>query len=85
MSIPIAPLPEGTRVRVKRWEVPQDPAVTGRTGTVVSASEYHPERLGVVLDAESEVRFFLTPELEAIELPALPPEREEAKSRRALP
>jgi hypothetical protein len=85
MAVPIARLPEGTRVRVQRGPVPQDPAVTGRTGVVVSASEYQPESLGVVLDGDREIRFFMPSELAVVEQPALPPEREQAKLRRALP
>ena len=85
MAVPIARIPEGTRVRVRRGPVPQDPAVTGRTGVVVAASEYHTQSLGVVLDGERETRFFMPSELEVVEQPALPPEREQAKLRRALP
>jgi hypothetical protein len=59
--------------------------VTGRTGVVVSASEYQPESLGVVLDGDREIRFFMPSELAVVEQPALPPEREQAKLRRALP
>ena len=85
MSVPIALLPEGTRVRIRRASLPQDPAFTGRTGIVVAASEYRDNALGVVLDGDSVVRFFTPGELEVVSgLPA-PPERESAKQRRALP
>jgi hypothetical protein len=85
MSIPIPLVAEGTRVKVKRARVPQDPAVTGRTGTVVNASEYRTESLGVLLDGEQTVRQFMPDELEVTEIQPLPPEREAAKQRRSLP
>lgn len=85
MAIRIAPVPEGTRVRVIRGPVPQDPAVTGKVGTVVTASEYRAHQVGVLLDGEPTVRFFEPRELEiTVELPP-PPERELAKERKALP
>jgi hypothetical protein len=85
MAIPIPPLPEGTRVKVIRGSVPQDPAVLGRSGTVIAASEYYPQSVGVVLDGESAPRYFLRAELEKLEPEQLPPERQAAKKRPALP
>ncbi|MGQ0562436.1 MAG: hypothetical protein ACT443_11240 [Gemmatimonadota bacterium] len=86
MAIPWVPVPEGTRVRIRQIaEFPQDPAVLGRNGTVVMASEYHTQSVGVVLDGEVEPRYFAPGELEIRQEPALPPEREAAKQRRALP
>lgn len=85
MSIPIAVLPEGTRVKVRRGKLPQDPGVTGRTGVVVAASEYRNQALGVVLDGESATRYFTPGELEVVTAVPLPPERESAKAKRALP
>lgn len=86
MAIPWAPIPEGARVRVKQTaQLPQDPRVLGRTGTVLDASEYRPESIGVVLDSFEEVRYFAPEELEVTSEMALPPDREEAKLRRALP
>ena len=85
MAIPIPPLPEGTRVKVIRGAFPQDPALTGRTGIVVAASEYQTQSLGVVLDGESAPRFFARQELEKLSGPQSLPEREAAKQRRALP
>lgn len=85
MAIPISPLPEGARVRVTRSSVPQDPALIGRSGTVIAVSEYNPQSVGVALDGETAPRFFLRAELEVLEEMLLPPEREAAKKRRALP
>jgi hypothetical protein len=85
MSIPIAILPEGTRVKIRRGAMPQDPAVLGRTGVVLAASEYRDQALGVVLDGESATRYFTPGELEVVAQPALAPERETAKLRSALP
>lgn len=85
MAVPIAVLPEGTRVRVRRGSLPQDPAVSGRSGVVVNASEYRNQALGVVLDGDSAMRYFTPGELEVVEQLPLPPERETAKGRRALP
>ena len=85
MAIPQAALPEGTRVKVRQGHFPQDAAVLGRSGTVIAASEYATQNLGVVLDGESGPRHFAPSELEVITQPLLPPEREAAKKRRALP
>ncbi|MGH7449111.1 MAG: hypothetical protein ACRELT_16180 [Longimicrobiales bacterium] len=72
-------------MKVRRASLPQDPAVSGRTGVVVMASEYRNNALGVVLDGESATRYFTPGELEVVTLMPLPPERESAKGRRALP
>lgn len=85
MAIPWVPVPEGTRVRVQQGSFPQDPALIGRTGTVVMVSEYQPQSAGVVLDGSTAVHHFTPGELEVITEPALPPEREAAKQKRALP
>ncbi len=85
MAIPIPPLPEGTQVKIVPGPYPQDPTVTGRVGTVVSASEYQTQSVGVVLAGESAARFFARGELEVLTEPARLPEREAAKQRRALP
>lgn len=85
MGIPMPVLQEGTRVKIRRGTLPQDPAVIGRAGVVVTATEYRDNAAGVVLDGESAVRYFTPGELEVVaELP-LPPERESAKKLRALP
>jgi hypothetical protein len=86
MAIQWAPISEGTRVRVRQTAAfPQDPAVIGRSGTVISASEYQTQSVGVALDDSTEVRHFNPAELEVTAEPALPPDREAAKLRRALP
>lgn len=85
MAIEMAALPQGTRVRVQQAELPLDEALTGRTGTVIRSSDYRAERLGVVLDGEQQVRIFVPAELEVVQEVPLPPEREMAKKRPALP
>jgi hypothetical protein len=85
MSISMARLPEGTRVRVVGANLPLEPGTPGRTGTVVQAVDRQAERLGVTLDGEERIRMFMPAELEVVEEVALPPEREAAKSRPALP
>lgn len=85
MAIPWVPVPEGARVKIKQGPFPQDPALLGRTGTVVNASEYQTQNVGVALDNSTEVRYFTPHELEMTDQPALPPDRESAKQRRSLP
>lgn len=85
MAVRIALLEEGTRVKVRRANLPLDPAEEGRSGTVVAASPYHVHRLGVVLDGETLPRQFRRNELEVLAAPTLPRERESAKIRPALP
>jgi hypothetical protein len=85
MAIPWAKVPEGTRVRIKQSTFPLDPTLRGRTGVVVAASEYQTQSIGVALDDSTEVRYFSPSELEVTQLAALPPDREAAKQRRALP
>lgn len=85
MAIRIPVLPEGTRVKIMRGALPQDPALIGRTGVVVKASEYQDNAAGVVLDGESALRYLAPGELEVIEQVPPPPERELAKQMRSLP
>jgi hypothetical protein len=85
MAVTGALIPEGTRVRIQRGMLPLDPAAVGRIGTVVDASEYRAHSYGVILDGDREVRYFAADEVEAVEVPALPPDREAARRRRALP
>ena len=85
MTVPIAVIPMGARVRVRRGPLPTDLALIGRSGTVVESSEYNPARYGVALDGEPQVRVFALGELEIVQYEALPPERQQARLRRALP
>lgn len=85
MTVNIPRIPAGARVRVRRGTAPIDPALVGRSGTVLEASEYSVEKLGVVLDGEEEPRTFAPEELDILEEDLLPPERREARLRRALP
>jgi hypothetical protein len=78
-------IPEGTRVQIRRGRLPIDPEMEGRPGMVVDASEYRAHEYGVQLDGEVEIRMFSPDELEVVEMRALPPDREDAKRRRALP
>lgn len=85
MGIPIPLIPQGTRVKIRRAGWPLDPRAIGRSGLVVEAGEYHPHRYGVVLEGERDVRYFRPEELDVTSEPSLPPEREAARKRRALP
>lgn len=85
MAIRIAPLPEGARVRVVTSDLPQDAAVTGRDGTVVLTSEYRHNQVGVLIDGEHTVRYFMATELLVTSVPPPAPERERAKDRKPLP
>jgi hypothetical protein len=85
MAIRIAPLPQGTRVKVQRAAVPQDPALTGLFGTVLAASEYRAHEVGVQLDDNAAVHWFMPTELVVIDEVPIPPEQIAAKPRRALP
>jgi hypothetical protein len=78
-------MPEGTRVRVRQANLPLEGDVVGRTGTVVYATDYQPRREFVTLDGEDRIRVFLAEELEVIQEVPLPPERQQAKLRPALP
>jgi len=81
----MAPLPEGARVRVVQGELPQAPSVTGRSGTVVASSEYRHNQVGVAIDGEAMVRYFMPTELVVTAEPAPPPERMAARERKPLP
>jgi hypothetical protein len=85
MAIPFAPLPAGTRVKIQSGNRPHDPTLVGRTGIVTESTDYRADRLGVVLDGESQVRMFAPGELDVTDVVPLPPEREAAKRLRALP
>jgi len=85
MAVVGALIPEGSRVRIRRGELPLDPAAIGRMGTVVGASEYSAHRYTVILDGEQEPRVFAPSELERVDDYVLPPDREAARNKRALP
>ncbi len=85
MAIPFAPLPTGTRVKIRAGNRPHDPTLVGRTGIITESTDYRPDRLGVVLDGEGQIRMFAPGELEVTNAVPLPPEREAAKRLRALP
>jgi len=85
MGVTVPVIAQGARVEVQRGPFPTDPRLLGRSGRVVDASEYRAHKYGVVLDGESDARYFRPEELKVVEAPALPPEREAAKARRALP
>ena len=86
MSIRTAPLPEGTRVKVLRSDVPQDPSTTGQPGVVVASSEYRDNMVGVLLDGETRPRWFRPAELETTQdVPLIPAERLAAKQIKSLP
>ena len=57
---------QGTHIRVRRGRYPMDAAVIGRTGLVVETDDYRPQRYGVVLDDETEVREFAEDELDRL-------------------
>jgi hypothetical protein len=79
-------LPHGTRVKIRRGGFPSDPALLGRTGTVVEHSTYFPHKVDVALDGEARVRTFAPAELDVVSGPeALPPDRADAKKRLARP
>lgn len=86
MSIRIAPLPEGTRVKVVRGDLPQDPATAGKQGVVVATSEYRDNAVGIILDGETQFRWFRPSELVTTkDVPLIPPERLAAKQIKSLP
>jgi hypothetical protein len=57
---------QGTRIRIRRGRYPMDPPLIGRTGLIVETDDYRPERYGVVLDEEDEVRDFNEDEIDVI-------------------
>jgi len=67
MTLHVAVHPQGSRVKVRRGRLPMNAALIGRTGTVVELSDYRPERYGVVLDGEEEVRDFREDELSRLD------------------
>ena len=67
MTIRVAIYPEGTRIQVSRGQLPMDPHLIDRIGTVIELSLYRPGRYGVVLDGEDRVREFREDELSRVE------------------
>ena len=57
---------QGTRIRVRRGHFPMDPQLIGRTGLIVETDDYRPQRYGVVLDEEVEVRELNEDEIEPV-------------------
>lgn len=82
----LSTIPQGTRVRIGRGPFPADPALVGRTGTVVEHSQYTPHKVGVTLDGDPQIHVFAPAELEVVTGPeAIPPEQEAAKRRLVRP
>lgn len=59
--------PQGTRVRVRQGKFPMDPTLLSRSGFVAELDTYQPDRYGVLLDGETDVRSFAEDELEPLE------------------
>lgn len=79
-------LPHGTRVKVIRGPFPSDPALLGRTGTVVEHSTYFPHKVELSLDGDPRIRVVAASELEIVSGPeAIPPDQAAAKKRLARP
>ena len=79
-------IPVGSRVEVTRGPFPGDPALIGRTGTVVVNSQYFPNKVEVQLDGEPEIRTFAPGELLVADSPpVLPPDEAAARRRLARP
>jgi hypothetical protein len=57
---------QGTRIRVRRGRFPMDATLIGRDGLIVETDDYRPNRYGVVLDDEVEMRAFQEDELEPL-------------------
>lgn len=85
MAVPIPLIPPGARVKVRRGDLPMDPALIGRTGTVIVSTEYFPSRVDVSMDGTDEVREFSPLELEVLEPLELPKDRRSAMGRLARP
>lgn len=85
MAVIGALIPEGTRVRIRRGDLPLDPAAIGRMGTVIESNEYAAHRYVVLLDGEQEPRVFAPRELERVDEFEISPDRAAAKQRPALP
>lgn len=78
-------LQEGTRVKIRRADMPLESGIIGRTGMVVDSDPYRPHRYGVILDGEAQVRYFAPRELEHAEQPLVTSDQAPAKKRLARP
>lgn len=85
MSVSIPLIPPGARVKVRRADLPIDPRLVGRTGTVIVSTEYFPTRVDVSLDGTDEVAEFSPAELEVLEPLKLEADRQTASRRLARP
>jgi hypothetical protein len=85
MGIALPPFPQGTRVRVRRTDLPLNPELVNREGVVVLATPYEESRAGVQLDGESDIRYFGAAELEELSRPAIDPGRAAVRGRLARP
>jgi hypothetical protein len=73
-------------VKVVQSDLPQDASMSGRSGVVVSTSEYRDNAIGVELDGENQFRWFRPAELETTkDVPLIPAERYAAKQIKSLP
>jgi hypothetical protein len=72
----------GTRVRVRRGDVPADPALVGREGMVVVNSPYRPHMVEVALDGDSEIRVFAPAEVEVLREPVMLTAAQQAARKR---
>lgn len=57
----------GTRVRIQQGAFPMNAALLDREGLIVEIDEYRPQRYGVVLDDETEIREFAEDELDPLD------------------
>jgi hypothetical protein len=78
-------LQEGTRVKIRRADMPLQSGVVGRTGMVVDSDPYRPNRYGVILDGEVQVRYFAPNELEHAEQALVASDEAPARKRLARP
>jgi hypothetical protein len=57
-------LPQGARVAIRKGHFPIDPALVGRTGTVIHLMKNSAAKYGIQLDGETQIRVFTEDELE---------------------
>lgn len=78
-------LEQGTRVKIRRAEMPLESDMVGRTGMVVDSDPYRPNRYGVILDGEVQVRYFAPNELAHAEQALVESDEAAARKRLARP